>query len=251
MTTASAECWEGASAADIARRLRLPRVEVLADTTSTLDVAHELAESGAPAGTLVIAEAQRAGRGRMGRSWRSEPGRGVWCTMIERPSDARALDVLSIRVGLAIARGIDAIAGERVGVKWPNDLVVRAGKLGGILSEARWSGSTLGWVAVGVGVNVMTPADVPGAAGLRDGSSRADVLTAIVAAIRQAASRDGHFDALELKQFGERDILNGRRLTSPAIGVAEGISEAGALLVRTASGLEHHRTGTVQLAEGT
>lgn len=251
MTTATVDRWEGASAADIARRLRLPRVELLGEIASTLDVAHGLAEAGAPSGTLVVADAQSAGRGRMGRSWSSEPGRGVWCTMIERPADARALDVLSIRVGLAIARGLDAVAGERVGIKWPNDLVVRAGKLGGILAEARWSGTTLGWVAVGVGVNVMPPADVPGAAGLPDRSSRADVLAAIVAGIRQAASRGGHLDGQELKQFRGRDILNGRRLTSPAIGVAESISEAGALLVRTASGLEHHRTGTVQLAEGT
>lgn len=241
--------YDGYSAADLARECEVPRVGLLADTTSTLDVAHELAARGAPAGTLVVADSQSAGRGRLGRAWVSAPARGVWCTLVERPTDVIALDVLSIRVGMAVALRLDAIAGETVGVKWPNDLVLRAGKVGGILTEARWSGATLAWVAIGVGVNVQAPDGVVGAAGLPAGVQRIDVLAAIVAGIREAASRSGYLDAAELNAFQERDILPGHRLSSPASGVADGIAADGALIIRTASGVEHHRAGTVRFSE--
>ena len=67
------------------------------------------AAEGAPAGTLVVADAQTAGRGRSGRTWTSERGAGVWLTLIERPRDVDALDVLSLRVGLALAPALDRV----------------------------------------------------------------------------------------------------------------------------------------------
>lgn len=241
--------WDGHSATELAARCDVPAFVLLEETDSTLNVGHELAEGGAVAGTVVLAESQRAGRGRQGRSWSSEPGRGVWCTVIERPRDAAALDVLSIRVGTLAAQALDDLAGERVGVKWPNDLVVRAGKLAGILAEARWSGAALSWVAIGIGVNVQAPPDVVGAAGMPAGVRRADVLAAVVGAVRRAARREGHLDARELKDFHARDILSGRALRSPGRGAASGITSSGALVLRDDSGEQHHRTGTVQFAE--
>ena len=192
MHEATVLTWDGHTAGALAHRCGVPHVELLAETDSTLDVAHALAEGDAPAGTVVIADTQRAGRGRQGRAWSSPAGQGVWCTIIERPADPGVLDVLSIRIGLRLAEGLDALAGERVRVKWPNDLVVRAGKLAGILTEARWSGSRLAWVAVGVGVNVIAPDDVASAAGLLPGTSRSDVLHAIVRSVRAAATTEGH-----------------------------------------------------------
>ena len=84
----------------LARELGLPAVEIFETVGSTLDVAHERAAAGAAAGTLILAEEQTAGRGRQGRSWTSEPGAGIWLTLIERPKDRASLDVLSLRVGL-------------------------------------------------------------------------------------------------------------------------------------------------------
>ena len=241
--------WDGYDAAAIGRRCRVPRVELLAETDSTLDVAHALAEAGAPAGTLVVADSQRAGRGRQGRAWTSRPGAGVWATVIERPSDPSILDLLSVRVGLRLAEGLDALAGEEVDVKWPNDLFIRAGKLGGILTEARWSGTTLGWVAVGVGVNVTPPPDVTGAAGLHRGE-RLDVLEAIVNAVRAGAAATGELTADERARYAARDALAGRRIVAPATGRVAGISATGSLLVDTERGREQHRTGTIRFAEG-
>src|SRR3954469_14645283 len=98
-----------------AERLRemldLPAVELFDVIGSTLDVAHERAASGAAAGTLILADAQTAGRGRQGRSWTSEPGAGIWLTLIERPLDRSSLDVLSLRVGIGIAESLEPLIG--------------------------------------------------------------------------------------------------------------------------------------------
>ena len=244
----TAVTWDGLSAGELARRCGVPRLELFAETESTQDVAHKLADAGAPAGTVVLADAQTAGRGRMGRSWRSNPGNGVWCTIIERPNRTSNLDVLSLRVGLECANALDPFAGERIGMKWPNDLVVRSRKLCGILVEARWSGEYLLWVAIGVGVNVKTP-DLDGTTGLSEATDRAPVLTAIIRAARAAASVPGPLTYTELKRFAERDVLVGRQIVSPAAGVVRGITATGSLVVQTGRGVEEVRSGTIQLAE--
>jgi BirA family biotin operon repressor/biotin-[acetyl-CoA-carboxylase] ligase len=241
--------WDELTADELARRCGVPRVELLAETGSTLDVAHALAESGAATGTIVVADTQRAGRGRQGRSWSSQPGRGVWCAVVERPLDARALDVLSIRIGIRLAEALDALAGQLVRVKWPNDLVVRGGKVAGILTEARWSGSVLAWVAVGVGVNVIPPDDVPSSAGLLAGTRRADVLQAVVRSVRAAAAVPGQLTDDELRRFAAHDLLWRRHIVSPARGVVAGISASGSLQVDTSHGREEHRAGTIRFAE--
>lgn len=249
MSATSLFTWDGFDATAIAQRFGLAQVELLAETDSALDIAHALAESGAPAGTLVVADQQRAGRGRMGRSWSSAPGRGVWCTLLERPSDHRALEVLSLRAGLRLAEALDGIAAERVGMKWPNDLLIGGRKVGGILTEARWAGTSLAWVAIGVGVNVLMPHDVDGACGLPPGTQRVDVLEAIVGAVRSAASASGELTRDEVARYARRDTLAGRQISSPAAGRVAGIATSGALMVETARGVEHYRTGTIALAE--
>src|SRR3954462_14343001 len=95
------------SAGEIASRLSLPAVELFDEVGWTLDVAHERASRGAAAGTLIVAEAHTAGRGRQGRQWRSERGAGLWLTLIERPAERASIDVLSLRVGLAIVTALE------------------------------------------------------------------------------------------------------------------------------------------------
>lgn len=168
--------------------------------------------------------------------------------MLARPADRRALDVLSLRVGLRLADGLDPLARERVGLKWPNDLLLASGKLAGILVEARWSGESLSWVAIGVGVN-MRPPDVAGAAGLPPGVQRVQVLGAVIQAVRDASRASGWLDADELERFRGRDTLAGRRIVAPAHGIASGVDASGALVVRTGQGTEQYRAGTIQLAE--
>ena len=242
--------WDNLDATALRQRLGVAHVDLHAELGSTQDVAHELAERGAQAGTVVLADAQRMGRGRMGRRWRSEPGQGVWCTIIERPLDLEALEVLSLRVGLLLAERLDAFANAPLRLKWPNDLLVEGGKVAGILAEARWSRGLPVWVAVGVGVNVRTPA-VPRAAGLRDDVQRVDVLSAVVAAVRQAGRATGWLTSDEVTRYNARDLLRDRRIVSPGIGIAKGIAPSGALMVEgpNACAIQQHRAGTIELAE--
>ena len=241
--------WDGLQESELAERLGVPRVLVLESTPSTMYVAHAASERGATPGVVVVADAQEAGRGRIGRSWSSPPGSGVWCTMIERPRDRDALDVLSIRVGLLLAESLSDLANADAQVKWPNDVMLQGKKLAGILTEASWMGGTLAYVAIGVGVNVRPPPDVPEAAGL-PGMDRLSILSRVVRVIRAAASVAGHLTEDELARYRARDILLGRRIRLPAVGVVQGISINGALLVESPEGrMSSHRSGTIVLAE--
>jgi len=223
------------SAGELAARVGVPRAVVFETVSSTLDVAHALALEGAPAGTLVVADAQTSGRGRQGRAWQSESGAGVWLTVLERPTDAAALDVLSLRIGIEVAPALDPFAESGIRLKWPNDLYVGSRKLAGVLLEARWRENVPEWVAIGVGINVRAPSSERRAIGLRDGVSRLDVLSAVVPAIRRAASRAGRLDGSELQAFAARDLAAGRECVEPVAGRVRGIDEGGALLVDVAS----------------
>jgi BirA family biotin operon repressor/biotin-[acetyl-CoA-carboxylase] ligase len=229
--------------------LDLPRVELLESTTSTLDIAHRLAAEGAPSRTLVIANEQTAGRGRGGKSWRSAPGAGLWLTLIDRPADNSGLGVLSLRVGLAAAEALDRFAPEPIRLKWPNDLYIDSGKLGGILVEARWRDGAIEWVAIGLGVNVRAPNNVETAAGLEPGTERLDVLADLVPAIVAAARATGPLDAGEMEEFAARDIARGRRCVEPAIGRVAGISPHGELLVALADTIAPFRSGSLVLED--
>ena len=240
--------YDGRDAATIARLIGVPRVVVFDSTASTMDDAHSLATIDAAAGTVVLADRQAAGRGRNGRRWASESGQGIWMTIIERPNDPRAVEVLSLRIGLRAARALDRFAPSPVGLKWPNDLFVGDGKLAGILIEARWRADRIDWVAIGVGVNVREPSNVASAAALRPGTTRADVLGELVPAVRAAASARGELTANELAEFASRDIAVGRACVQPIAGEVRGINAAGELLVRAGNDVRAFREGSLTLA---
>lgn len=229
--------------------LDLPRVELFESTRSTLDVAHRIAEGGAPAGTLVLADQQTAGRGRGGKSWASERGAGLWLTLIERPREASGLGVLSLRVGLAVAEALDRFAQEPIRLKWPNDLFIDQGKLAGILVEARWRQQSLEWVAIGLGVNVRAPQGVERAAALDVGAERLEVLAELMPALRAAATTTGPLDPHELDEFNARDLARGRRCSEPALGRVAGITPAGELLIALADSIAPFRSGSLVLED--
>ncbi|MEO5904436.1 MAG: biotin--[acetyl-CoA-carboxylase] ligase [Gemmatimonadaceae bacterium] len=239
--------FDGFSSGDLASLLDLPRVELLESTPSTLDIAHRLATAGLPAGVLVIADQQTAGRGRSGAKWLSPSATGIWMTLIERPSDISGLNVMSLRIGLRAARALDRFASEPIRLKWPNDLFVDGRKLAGILVEARWRDSRLDWVAIGVGVNVRPPVDFPQAGALDDGTRRIEVLTELVPALRAAAGAIGNLTSIELAEWNARDLARGRHCREPARGIVEGITCGGELLVALADSVARFRTGSLVL----
>jgi BirA family biotin operon repressor/biotin-[acetyl-CoA-carboxylase] ligase len=239
---------DGVAMSALAPALSVPRVVHLRSVGSTMDEAHRLAAEGAPAGTVVVADEQTAGRGRGGKQWTSGQERGLWMTLLERPGTASGLDVLSLRLGLEAAPVLERFSGAAVQVKWPNDLYTGSRKLAGILVEARWRGGDVEWVAIGIGVNLVTPAGFDGAACLRTGTRRADVVLALVPALRNAARAAGTLTPAELAEFDRRDYARDRRCLAPAAGIAEEITKEGALILAGEEGVSFHRAGSLEFA---
>jgi BirA family biotin operon repressor/biotin-[acetyl-CoA-carboxylase] ligase len=220
---------------------------------STMDVAHELAEQGAAGGTVVIAGEQLAGRGARGRAWHSPPG-GLWLSVLYRPQVLGGLEVISLRTGLALAAALDTFAPASVQLKWPNDLMLLGRKVGGILCEARWHGGQPGWVAVGVGLNVLNrvPAELQAVATslgqLRPDLVLDDLIPPVARALSGVDLERGRLSPSELEQFARRDWLLGRQIREPVLGTVAGLASDGTLMVRTADGWDRSlRTGSVEL----
>ncbi|WP_373229681.1 biotin--[acetyl-CoA-carboxylase] ligase [Cohnella sp.] len=130
---------------------------------STQDELRGLAEQGAQEGTLVIAEQQTNGRGRMGRSWISPAGKGIWMSLLLRPPvPLPHTPQLTLLAAVALSRAISRIIPIIIGIKWPNDLLVDGKKISGILLESAAEDERLRYVVVGLGVSVnLEPEDYP------------------------------------------------------------------------------------------
>jgi BirA family transcriptional regulator, biotin operon repressor / biotin---[acetyl-CoA-carboxylase] ligase len=242
--------YDGVTAADLVDRLgaAVSRVDVYESVGSTMDLAHAAGELGAPAGTLILADRQTAGRGRHGRRWTAASGAGVWLTMVERPSNGAALDVLTLRLGLRFARVLDRYLDGPAQLKWPNDVYSGGGKLAGVLVEARWQDERPAWVAIGLGVNVRLPSDVIGAAAVRPGTGRVPLLTDLVRGIREAVASEGALTGEEMAEFAARDLARGQPCREPAVGTVVGISASGELLVRSGGVVGAYRSGSLVIA---
>jgi BirA family biotin operon repressor/biotin-[acetyl-CoA-carboxylase] ligase len=221
------------------------------EVTSTNDLALALAGAGAPGGTSVLADAQRAGRGRRGRDWFSPPGAGLYLSVILRFERERAdLSLLTLAAGVALARGVRTATGLACELKWPNDLVTGRPwrKLAGVLCEASGvAGESLDAIVVGVGVNLQPAAYPPAITGratsleleLSRPVDRPRLVVEILAGLGEAAGRlwDGDRDWIldEWRQFG-RAGLGGALVRwndrgSDRLGSARDIDEHGGLLV--------------------
>jgi BirA family biotin operon repressor/biotin-[acetyl-CoA-carboxylase] ligase len=129
-------------------------------TDSTNRLAKELAAQGAPEGTLVVAEEQVSGRGRMGRGWFSPPLLGIYASLILRPPlpphEAPRMTLLS---SVAVAEALLELTSLDVKIKWPNDILVQGRKIAGILTEISTGMDSVEYMIVGLGMNVNIPAD--------------------------------------------------------------------------------------------
>lgn len=220
---------------------------------STNDEVGARASAGAPEGLLVAADAQTGGRGRRGRSWHSPAGQNLYCSLLLRPAlPAERAAPLTLLVGLAVARALAALGFAPV-LKWPNDVLLDAGagprKVAGILTEMTSEGGRIRHLVVGLGLDVNTESFptslVDLATSLRVVSGRAVDRAAVLAGVINAFEpiyEDflAHGPAAGLAEWTRRARLGqgcwiergGRRID----GIAEGIDEGGALLLRTAGG---------------
>jgi BirA family biotin operon repressor/biotin-[acetyl-CoA-carboxylase] ligase len=233
------------------------------ELASTNDRARELAEEGAAHGEVVIAEQQTAGRGRRGRAWISPPRKNLYFSAVLRPDlpPARAPEITLV-ASLAVCDALRQ-AGVDAGIKWPNDVLAGGRKIAGILTELAAEADRVHWIVVGVGVNVNAraedfPDDLRGEATsvlLERGEPAPRALFAAAC----LTALEGWLDVHEEQGFGpireawrERSVTLGREVRvrvdeGELAGTAEDIDDAGALLVRTASGLERVLAGDVRL----
>ena len=233
--------------------------------SSTNDIAHRAAASGAAEGTTVVAGTQHRGRGRLGRAWHSPPGAGLYVSVVCRPRLGAAgaaggaggafegVSALTLVAGVALAEALGNVTGLPVEIKWPNDLLVGGRKLCGILAEASVIEGTLQHVILGFGIN-LRPAGYP--------PELADRATSIEAELGRPIERGAVLAeslvalASRYREFGDGrvGVVLGRwRALSPSSvgapvtwatpagqrsGVTAGVDDGGALLVRTFAGLE-------------
>ncbi|WP_053366937.1 biotin--[acetyl-CoA-carboxylase] ligase [Bacillus sp. FJAT-27245] len=130
---------------------------------STQKLALALAHENAPEGTLVVADEQTAGRGRMDRKWYSPKGTGIWMSLLLRPEiPPQQAPQLTLLAAVAVARAIEEAAGITPEIKWPNDLLINGKKITGILTELQAESDRIHSVIIGIGMNVnQTKGDFP------------------------------------------------------------------------------------------
>ena len=217
---------------------RFTEVRTTAETGSTNREVAALAREGAPEGVVVVADHQTAGRGRRGRSWDAPPGSSLLASVLLRPPAARA-HLAGMAVGLAAVAACAEAAGVAATLKWPNDVVVVAGKLGGVLAEVV-GGPGEGAVVVGLGLNVAWDAPLPpGGVDLRGLSGRiVDRHALLVAFLVALEERCGQAPGRLVSDYRARCSTIGTPVrvdlaTEVVTGIAAAVEDDGRLVVET------------------
>ena len=225
----------------------------LAEVDSTNTELRRMALSGAPSGSLCLAECQRAGRGRLGRVWNSPAGQGIWLSVLLRPNLPPAqAPLLTFCAALAMTDALRAAAGLDAVLKWPNDVILDGKKVCGILLEISAETERIDSVVIGTGLDVYPDAYPPELKGQAvslaercDPPPRREILTAYLTALEKrvgALEKEG-FKGIEADYRAACRTLGSRVRVSGAVeltGTARDIDGTGCLIVETEDG-ERHR----------
>lgn len=249
MSRRTVKKWAGHTVQELRKRWGRKSVHIYGKIDSTNAAARDLAEDGAPAGTIVLAREQAEGRGREGRAWHSPPG-GLYLSMLFRPGGGPVPPLVSVLAGLAAAQRLDRVfTGLEPRLKWPNDLMAGDRKLGGVLAEAVSGEGGARHLVVGAGINVADPRDglprrlrsqVAWVEAHAEDADLAAVADAVIEGFDELlAEAPASLDARTLELLDRYDWLRDRRVRvrqSPdgegLVGVSVGIAPDGALLFR-------------------
>ena len=235
-------------------------VTFLEETDSTNRVAKGLAEQGAPEGTVVFAETQTAGFGRMGRPFFSPGGSGLYFSLLLRP-DPCCFDAARVTVtaAVAVAEAVEEVLKLSLSVKWVNDLYYQNKKVCGILAQGGTDGEAL-YCILGIGLNVFAPQDGFGAlseiaGALLNEKPNSALLARLGIAIldRFFALYKGEFTFC-LKEYRRRSFLTGKTVTvvrgeERFCGTVRGIDDTGALLVEADGTVRAFSSGEIALED--
>ena len=218
-------------------------------TQSTMDDAFSSGAQGAEEGTVIIAESQSKGRGRMGRSWISPKGKGIYMSVILRPQfSPNDFAKLTLLAAVAVCEALRKVSDLDIGIKWPNDLLAGGRKLAGILTELNAEVDQMKFVVVGLGVNInASKRALPGeATSLKIESGKSHSRVAVVQEILRSLEywyadieRQG-FEHV-LKRWRELALILGKRIIikehhQEIHGEAVDLADDGGLIIRTDSG---------------
>ena len=226
------------------------KIIVMDTVTSTMDEAFRLGLEGSPEGTVICAESQSKGRGRLGRAWTSPKSKGLYFSVILRPNlPLNKLAQLTLMSAVALAEAIEETSDLKPSIKWPNDILLDGQKLAGILTELRAESDQVKFVVVGIGLNVNT-ADhqlIPGASSLKVAAgrnfNRIHVFQAILRSLEKGYFKLlNHEFALVMGEWKKRSATLKKRVRiTDSLGVIEGeavdLDEDGALLIRKDNGM--------------
>lgn len=224
--------------------------------TSTQEIAHKHALNGADEGTIIIADEQTSGRGRLGRSWHSPKGNGIWMSIILRPNiPPQKAPQLTLLAAVSVVQGIEEVTGLDAQIKWPNDILIDGKKVVGILTELQAEADRVNSVIIGVGINVNTPEEMfpedisKIATSLKVESGKEIERAHLVRAIMENLEKlyylylEHGFAPIKLLWEGSAASLGKRvrvrTITGELYGKAQGITDEGVLLVEDDEGEVH------------
>jgi BirA family biotin operon repressor/biotin-[acetyl-CoA-carboxylase] ligase len=239
-------------------------IHYFAKVASTNTEAKKLAAKGCPEGTVVLSEEQGSGRGRIARGWFSPPGKGIWLSVVLRPSlSPYEISKCTLMAAVAVYKAVLRVSGVRCGIKWPNDILYQGKKLVGILTELSAEIDAVNYIVIGIGINVnITELEFPvelrniatsvmAAAG--QSISRLDLVCAVLEELEQSYQEvlSSGFDAI-LEEWRRYSATLGHEVsvTGPNAsftGKALDIAEDGALLVATGDKVERVVAGDISL----
>ena len=234
--------------------LKIPAFRLFKETDSTNSQALKWLSQGAPEYSLVIAEAQTAGRGRNGRKWVTTPGSSLAVSVILHPStrEREKLGLFSLLGGYSVLKVLEKHYHINAQVKWPNDVLIKNKKTAGVLAESLWQGENLQGIVLGIGINLMMPS-IPSSdqllfpatcieAHTKDSINPVETLSCLIKALIEF--RESILSPIFIRQYESSMAYKDQSITLDAgngeiySGYLRGIDDHGKIVLRILDGTE-------------